>query len=187
MRAMGPCTDQSDEALAIRAERGDQEAVSTLVRRYSRRLYGFLQRYHPDRDDCDDLLQETWIRALGNLGKFDPEKRFSTWLFHIALNLCRDLARQDQVRSRFRRDVEEVQNGTQGITVERQVDAMKAIQAIETLPLEQKEALLLRYYHGLPEAEVAEILGCPRGTVKSRLHQAVKALRLKLGATEGEP
>jgi RNA polymerase sigma-70 factor (ECF subfamily) len=187
MRAMGPCTDQSDETLAVRAERGDQEAVSILVRRHSPRLYGFLQRYHPDRDDCDDLLQETWIRALGNLGRFDPEKRFSTWLFQIALNLCRDLARRDEVRSRFRRGVQEMQKETKGITVEQKMDAMRAIQAIETLPLHQKEALLLRYYHGFPEAEVAEILGCPRGTVKSRLHQAVKALRVKLGATEGEP
>ena len=61
------------------------------MRRHSPRLYGFLQRYHPDRDDCDDLLQDTWIRALSNLDRFDPKKRFTTWLFQIALNLCRDL------------------------------------------------------------------------------------------------
>jgi len=186
IRAMGPYTDVSDETLASRAEQGDREAVSVLVRRHSPGLYRFLQRYHPDRDDCDDLLQETWIRALANLNRFDPEKRFSTWLFQIALNLCRDLARRDQVRSRFRKGAQATQQGNTGATLEEVVDHMRAMEAIEALPLQQKEVLLLRYYHGFPEGEVAEILGCPRGTVKSRLHQAVKAVRNKFKPGPGE-
>lgn len=157
------------------------------MRRLSPRLYGFLQRYHPDRDDCDDLLQETWIRAVSNLDRFDPKRRFSTWLFQIALNLCRDLARKDRVRAEYRKDLQEMRQGFTDTKAEEKVDAMKAMQAIETLPLEQKEALLLRYYHGVPEAEAAEILGCPRGTVKSRLHQAVKAVRSELAPGEGKP
>ena len=189
IRAMGPYSDANDETLASRAVQGDREAVSVLVRRHSPGLYGFLQRYHPDRDDCDDLLQDTWIRALANLNRFDPKKRFSTWLFQIALNLCRDLARRDQVRSRFRKGAQAMQPGKTGGTLEETVDAIRAMEAIETLPLQQKEVLLLRYYHGFPEGEVAEILGCPRGTVKSRLHRAVKAVRnrFKQGPGEGEP
>jgi RNA polymerase sigma-70 factor (ECF subfamily) len=179
---MGPWAETSDEKLAVLAAKGDREAVSALVQRHSRSLYSFIQRYHPGRDDCDDLLQETWIRALAGLGRFDPKKRFSTWLFQIALNLCRDPARRDQVRARFRKGLQEILNGTAGVTTEEKVDAMKAMEAVETLPQEQKEVLLLRYYHGLPEAEVSEILGCPAGTVKSRLHQAIKALRIKLKA-----
>lgn len=77
-----------------------------------------------------------------------------------------------------------MQYGVQGTTAEEKVDAMKAMQAIELLPLEQKEVLLLRYYHGVPEAEVAQILDCPRGTVKSRLHHAVKAVRSRLEPAE---
>lgn len=177
---MEPCTDPSDETLAVRAEQGDPEAISVLVRRHSGRLYGFLQRYHPDRDDCDDLLQETWIRVLSRLDRFDPRKRFSTWLFQIALNLCRDLARRERGRRRLRQGVEDMQPVKASFAMEETVDARKAMQAVETLPREQKEVLLLRYYHGFPEAEVSEILGCPRGTVKSRLHQAVKSLRLRL-------
>jgi RNA polymerase sigma-70 factor (ECF subfamily) len=183
---MRPCTDQDDETLAVRAEQGDREAVSVLVRRYSSRLYGFLQRYHPNHDECDDLLQETWIRALSNLNRFDPKKRFSTWLFQIALNLCRDLARREKVRSRFRKEAQEMEDGTARTTAEERVDAMRAMQAIGTLPMEQKEVLLLRYYHGFPEAEVSEILGCPRGTVKSRLHQAVRSVRSTLDPKVGE-
>ena len=83
--------------------------------------------------------------------------------------------------------MQEIEKGMAGATPEERVDAMKAMQAIEALPLQQKEVLLLRYYHGFPEAEVSEILDCPRGTVKSRLHQAVKAVRIKLEHGEGEP
>jgi RNA polymerase sigma-70 factor (ECF subfamily) len=184
---MGPFTEPSDERLAVLAEKGNQEAVSELVRRHSPGLYGFIQRYHPDRDDTDDLLQETWIRALTNLDRFDANKRFSTWLFQIALNLCRDRARRDQVRSRLRRDAHQAQPGKEDVTMEEKVDVMKALRAIEALPSQQKEALLLRYYQGFSEGEASEILGCPRGTVKSRLHQAVKTLRVKLRTTEGEP
>ena len=82
--------------------------------------------------------------------------------------------------------VEQMQKGMAGGSAEEKVDAMKAMQAIEALPLQQKEVLLLRYYHGFPEAEASEILGCPRGTVKSRLHQAVKAVRRELDPGEGE-
>ena len=184
---MGPHTEPSDERLAVLAEQGNQEAVFELVRRQSPGLYGFIQMYHPDRDDADDLLQETWIRALANLDRFDPHRRFSTWLFQIALNLCRDRARRDQVRSRFRRDAQRAQPGKDDIALEERVDAMKALRAIEALPPQQKEVLLLRYYQGFSEGETSEILGCPKGTVKSRLHQAVKALRVKLGSTEVEP
>jgi len=186
IRAMGPYTEPSDETLAVRADQGDQEAISVLVRRHSPGLYGFIQRYHPDRDDADDLLQEAWIRVLANLDRFDPNKRFSTWLFQITLNLCRDRARRDQVRFRFRRDMHEMQEGETRVTVEEKVDARKVVQAIVALPPQQKEALLLRYYHGLSEGETSEIMGCPKGTVKSRLHQAVEALRSKLGPREVE-
>jgi RNA polymerase sigma-70 factor (ECF subfamily) len=184
---MGPHTESSDERLAVLSEQGNQEAVSELVRRHSPGLYSFIQRYHPDRDDADDLLQETWIRALTNLDRFDPNKRLSTWLFQIALNLCRDWARRDQVRSRFRRDVQEMRQGKMSAKVEETVDARKIVQAMEALQPQQKEALLLRYYQGFSEAEASEILGCPKGTVKSRLHQAVKTLRVKLGTMEVEP
>jgi RNA polymerase sigma-70 factor (ECF subfamily) len=184
---MGPHTEPSDERLAVLSEQGNQEAVSELVRRHSPGLYSFIQRYHPDRDDADDLLQETWIRALAHLDRFDPSRRLSTWLFQIALNLCRDLARRDQVRSRFRRDVQEMQQGKMSAKVEETVDARKIVQAIEALQPQQKEALLLRYYQGFSEAEASEILGCPKGTVKSRLHQAVKTLRGQLGTMEVEP
>ena len=177
MQAMGPRGEKSDEQLAVQAARGDREAVSVLVRRFSGPLYGFIQRYQPHGGDSEDLLQETWIRALRNLDRFDPGRRFSTWLFQIALNQCRDHARRRAVRARAWTVLAHEPVDRSTTSVEEVVNARRSMQAILDLPVAQKEALLLRYYHGFSEAEAAEILGCPRGTVKSRLHKAVRAVR----------
>ena len=187
MRAMRPDQETSDETLAVRAARGDSQAMSILVRRYSRPLYSFIRRYHPDRDDCDDLFQETWFGVLSGIKGFDPERRFSTWLFQVALNRCRDLARRSRTRSRFRATERDAPRERDEDSMDEKLEASMVIQAIEEMPARQKEVLLLRYYNGLSEAEVSEIVGCPRGTVKSRLHQAIKDIRLMLRTEEAGP
>lgn len=180
MQAMRPEKEITDEVLALRAWRGDDEAFSVLVRRYGRPLYSFIQRYHPDRDDCDDLFQETWMRVLANLHRFEPGRRFSTWLFQIALNQCRDLARKRAVRVRYRAGPGVMEKERRTADVEEQAEARKVLEAVKELPVTLREVLLLRYYNGFSEAETSEILGCPTGTVKSRLHQAVRVIRKKL-------
>jgi len=186
MPAMTPEREISDEALALRARRGDPEAVSDLVRRYSAPLYRFIQRARPFQQDSDDLLQETWISVWTHLPRFDPRRRFSTWLFQIALNHCRDHARRDRVRERFR-----VETGrlpappALEASPEERAQSRRVMEAIEALPDRQKEVLLLRYYQGFSEKETAEILDCPPGTVKSRLHEATRHLRRWLRGSEG--
>ena len=71
MQAMRPEPETTDEVLVEFARQGDDQAISALVRRYSGPLYSFVRRYHPDRDDCDDLFQETWIRVLTSLHRFE--------------------------------------------------------------------------------------------------------------------
>ncbi len=180
MQAMRPEAETSDEGLALQASRGDEEAFSLLVRRYGKPLYSFILRYHPDRDDCDDLFQETWMRVLANLHRFEPERRFSTWLFQIALNQCRDLARRGEVRARYRAAQSAVEHQKRTPDVEEAAQAREVLEAVREMPVSHKEVLLLRYYNGFSEAEAADILGCPRGTVKSRLHQAIKTMRARL-------
>ena len=77
-----------------------------------------------------------------------------------------------------------MKNEMAGISIEQEVDATMAMHAINNMPTPYKEVLLLRYYNGFSEAEVSEILGCPRGTVKSRLHKAIKTIRQKLDPEE---
>ena len=184
MQAMRPDPERTDEALAVRASRGDEQAVAELVRRTSGPLYRFIRRYGHERAECDDLFQDTWMRVLSSLDRFDPRLRFSTWLFQIALNRCRDQSRRNGVRARFRGMAEGAPPEEPGPSVEEGADARKVLDVVRQLPAPYREVLLLRYYSGFSETETAEILGCPGGTVKSRLHAAVKAVRRDLKEEE---
>lgn len=151
---------------------GDEGALRELVRRYEGPVYGFLSRHTGGRD-VDDLYQETWIRVVRSAARFDPGKRFSTWLFQIAVNLCRDRARRATPEP----------TGLDGIeltardSAEATDAALDARRLLRSLPEAHRSVLVLRYYHGFSEDEVAEMLDCPRGTIKSRLHYAIARLK----------
>src|SRR5262245_24086627 len=161
-------TGATDEQLAQAVADGDERAFEELCRRWERPLYHFIHRHTGGRD-VDDLYQETWLRVVRAAGRFDPTRRFSTWLFQIALNLCRDWHRRPPPEPVDPDDValESPAPSDAG------VDARRLLAA---LPEGQRSAVVLRYYHDLDEDEVARILDVPRGTVKSRLHHAMKRL-----------
>lgn len=161
----------SDEDLAVRLADGDEAALEELLRRYQRPLGAFLGRRTAGRD-VEDLFQETWLRVVRSSTRFDRRRRFSTWLFQIAANLCRDWWRKNQRASA--EAGEEAADPAR--PAERSLDRITADALLETLPDEQREVLILRYYHDMSEAEIAEILDCPRGTVKSRAHNALARL-----------
>jgi len=158
----------TDEELIGRVGVGDQDALAELCRRYERPLYHFIARHTGGRD-VEDLYQETWLRAVRAAPRFDPSRRFSTWVFQIAVNLCRDWHRRPPPEP-----VEPDDNlASTSDAPEARIDARRLLAA---LPEAQRTVLLLRYYHGLSEEEAAEVLACPRGTVKSRLHAARERL-----------
>ncbi|MCW5891481.1 MAG: sigma-70 family RNA polymerase sigma factor [bacterium] len=163
--------DPADEALMGAVARGDTAAFETLCRRWERPLLRFLVR-QAGPTDAEDLFQETWMRVVRAAAAFDPQRRFSTWLFQIALNLCRDRARRPAP--------EPVDPSALDATAAAPPpDAAAAIDArrlLQALPEAQRAAVVLRYWHDLPEDDVATILDIPRGTVKSRLHQAMRRL-----------
>ena len=168
---------RSDEALVQAVARGDEPALRELCGRWERPLYQFLFRHTGGRD-VDDLYQETWLRIVRAAGRFDPTRRFSTWLFQIAVNLCRDFHRRPPPEPvGVAPDVGGVDHVA---AAEAGIDARRLL---AVLPEAQRSVVLLRYYHDLPEDEVAAILDCPRGTVKSRLHHAMATL--KALASEG--
>ena len=134
-----------------------------------------IMRYHPARSEAEDIFQETWLRVFKNRKTIRRGTKFSTWLFQIAINLCRDHWRRTKVRQSYLAGAHVVAESHRPSGED--MDLKKAIQA---LPREQKETLILRYYQGFSEAETAVLLKCPQGTVKSRLHKAVKKLREKL-------
>jgi RNA polymerase sigma factor (sigma-70 family) len=157
---------QSDADLVRAVGQGDGAALAELCSRWDRRLYRFLHRCGSG-DDADDLFQETWIRVVRSAARF-------------ALNLARDLARR---RARF--DPEPAPEPADEDAVDRMDRSIDARRLLEALPEAQREVVILRMFADLSEEECAEVLGCPRGTVKSRLHLAVKRLAERAGATEG--
>ncbi|HVO26085.1 MAG TPA: RNA polymerase sigma factor [Candidatus Margulisiibacteriota bacterium] len=159
----------SDEDLVGRLADGDEQALRELLRRYERPLSHFIYRHTSGRD-VEDLYQETWLRVVQHAARFDRSRRFSTWLFHIAVNRCRDWHR--------RRPPEPIElpqgSGSDDLpAAETRLDAQRLL---AMLPEPQREVVLLRYYQDLTEDEVAQILDCPKGTVKSRLHNALARL-----------
>jgi RNA polymerase sigma-70 factor, ECF subfamily len=162
----------SDEELMGLVATGDAPALETLHARYERPLYQFLWRHLGGRD-VEDVHQETWLRVVRAAARFDRRRRFSTWLFQIAVNLCRDWHRSPPPEPH---DPAGLDAAVADPSV-RSVAAVDAARLLAALPAPQRAAVLLRWYHDLPEDEVAEILGCPRGTVKSRLHTAMTTLK----------
>jgi RNA polymerase sigma-70 factor, ECF subfamily len=160
----------TDEELIRAVAGGDERALRDLTGRYERALHQFLYRHTGGRD-VDDLYQETWLRAVRAARRFDPTRRFSTWLFQIAVNLCRDWHRRPPPEPIDPERLAETAGGPDPADVaSAAIDVRRLLAA---LPEAQRSAVILRYFHDLGEDEVAEILGCPRGTVKSRLHLAI--------------
>ena len=150
--------------------RGERAAFQSLYERHESHVFRFIARYTGNRD-VDDVFQETWVRVARHAGRFDPSRRFTTWLFQIAVNLCRDWHRRQ-------RPTEEVGDlRASGDGPEARALALDAGRLLARLPEAQRAVLVLRYYHDLSEAEIAEVLEIPAGTVKSRAHAAVARLR----------
>ena len=169
---------ESDEKLVARVAAGDSAALEELLRRHERALTGFIHR-RTGGIDVEDLYQETWMRVVRGAPGFDVSRRFSSWLFQIATNLCRDWWRSRRPEVSVDR-LDEVETPAARCTEL----ALTADALLSTLPDAQREALVLRYYHDVGEAEMSEILGCPRGTVKSRIHNALARLSALVRAEE---
>lgn len=154
--------------------RGDEGALGLLMERHGASLHGLLARLAGDGATADDLFQETWLRIVRSAPRFDPRRRFRPWAFRIATNLARDEHRRRRVRlGEGQRRAEEERAPEAGDPAE----AREVRERLQALPGHLREPLLLRYFGGLDEGEIAEALGIPRGTVKSRLHHAVARLR----------
>lgn len=185
-----PTPQPSDELLVELALAGNQAAFGALVRRYQRRLTAFLGQIVGDMELARELSQEAFIRAWGALDRYDPQYRFSTWLFRIAHNLG-----IDQLRRRRLSTVSLVRQDAEGEEVELAVvdaskdplghfenrelaEAMGA--AIAGLRSEYRELVLLRHFAGLSYQDIADLKGMPLGTVKNKLFRAHSVLRRAL-------
>lgn len=173
--------DESDLIEGLR--RGEQAAADALFERYYRPLHAFILRMVGDQATAEDVFQDTWVRIVRNIDSFRGDCKFSSWMFQIALNLCRNLARAGS-----RRELVELDKAG-SLSVEPEVDAGKIIRAwkmktlVDSMPEKMREVIVLRFYHQKTDFEIAEITGMPAGTVKSRIFRGMKFLKDKIEST----
>jgi RNA polymerase sigma-70 factor (ECF subfamily) len=171
---------QTEEAVLIEAAKaGDQEAFRHIVERYQGAVYNLAYRMLGDPEEAEDAAQEIFVRLYRQLGRYDPERKFSTWTLAIATNYC-----IDQLRRR-RMQLVPLENiipwarardaGPEGEALSRESrDEVQRL--LKQLPEKYRAPLVLRYWEDLSCAEIAEILGVPEGTIKTQIHRARKQL-----------
>jgi len=164
---------------------GDDGATRSLLERYRKSLYGFLFRVCGDVTEAEDLFQEAFLRAFRSGARFDPTRRFKPWLFAIALNLARDrgrrLAHPATPRLQANDHLPEPEGvGPPGQNENQWIRRADLLAALAQVPESIREVVLLRYFEGMEQAEIAAVVGIPTGTVKSRLHRGIRLLRERL-------
>ncbi len=188
----------TDEELVARSIDGDADSFSELIHRWERPIYALAYRTIGREEDARDVCQETFLRAYRALSGFRGQAKFSSWLYRIALNLCRDWVRRERRRPvvQMADDVDLVELAAEREPVEQiedlvaRRDMTRLVQrAMALLAEEQRTAIILKEYHGLTFQEIADLVGCPLSTVKTRLYQGLTVLRRELAVDEaaGEP
>jgi len=180
-------TAETDQQLVAKVQNGDSRAFDVLVLKYQHKIFGLISRYVHDADEVQDVAQEAFIKAYRALPRFRGDSAFYTWLYRIAINTAKN-----HLVSRSRRppgsdveveDAEYYEGGGALREIETPENALfgaelKAVveRAIGNLPDDLKTAVTLREFDGLSYEDIAEIMDCPVGTVRSRIFRAREAI-----------
>jgi len=180
-----------DQELVRRVQAGDSTAFDALVRKYQHRIVGLIGRYIPDWSECQDVAQETFLRAYRALANFRGDAQFYTWLHRIAVNTAKNYLvaqnRRPPTDDVDAADAEQFDTGTRLRDTDtpehellRQEIERTVMRVVEALPEELKAAITLREVDGLSYDEIAQKMGCPIGTVRSRIFRAREAIDAEL-------
>ena len=169
----------ADDALMMAYARGKLSALDELVARYRLPLLRFAYRVTGDESCAEDVVQETFVRVMQKAQSYSARGYFKTWLFTIAANLCKDELKRRTRHNECSLDfLDELQGDSAPAVTE--ADALLRWQlsiALQTLPTDHRMALVLHHCQQFSYDEIGEVLGCPAGTVKSRVHYALQHLR----------
>lgn len=193
----------TDEQLLANYTQGDQRAFAELAGRYQQELFAFLYRFVSDGATAEDLFQEAFIQVHRNAKSFDAQRKFRPWLFTIAANKARDF-----LRSTSRRTVHSLDHVARGqdedsatfldlmqsdmtpppVELQNAEDVARVQRVLAELPTIYREVLVMSYFHEFSYKEMADMLGIPLGTIKSRLHAALAIFAKSYKASEsGKP
>jgi RNA polymerase sigma-70 factor, ECF subfamily len=194
--AMNPEAFSGAQDALARMRRGDPDALAAMIARYQHRLYRYLLRLVREPAAADDLFQQTWLRVMERIGRYDARRNFESWLFSVAHNLAVDSWRGKRGESLHAADdagdagesgepASERLRASDPDALERLLDfergAMLAA-CMHELPVIHREVLTLRFEEDMKLEEIAEVAGIPLSTVKSRLHRALEGLRAAMDA-----
>jgi len=192
-------SQELDQELVRRVQRGDSAAFDLLVRKYQHRIVGLIGRYIADWSECQDVAQETFLRAYRALGNFRGDAQFYTWLHRIAVNTAKNhLVASNRRPPTDDIDVDDAEQFASGMrlrdndTPERELMRQQleqtVMRAVQSLPEELRQAITLREVDGLSYEEIAKRMDCPIGTVRSRIFRAREAIDLEMKPLmDGEP
>ena len=178
----------------LEAQKGNTASFEALLRKYFSRIFNFAYRYLGSRESAEDIAQETFIRVHRSLASYSPQSKFQTWLYVIARNLCLNELRNNKNRAYSLDGMLETEDGEMPAQfadhnaadpanelVNKETLA-KLIEVIESLPENQRTAVLLQRFDGLSYDEIAKVLGCSLQAVKSLLNRAKESLKDKLSS-----
>jgi len=178
---------EGDFDLVRKIRQGDMEAFEELIRRYQKPIYSLAKRFVKNHYDADDLAQRVFLNAFRKIKDFRGESSLKTWLYSIAINLCRShLRAQGKVIMKEAGSVLLYQEST---TLQHLIDqeARQSLEeAIEKLPEKQRLTLILRVYQELPFKEIGEIMSCSEGAAKVNFHHAINNLKKLVIRSERE-
>jgi RNA polymerase sigma-70 factor (ECF subfamily) len=182
----------TDKQLVARVQNGDKRAFDLLVLKYQHKIFGLISRYIHDHHEVMDVAQEAFIKAYRAIGRFRGDSAFYTWLYRIAINTAKN-----HLVSRSRRppdtDVEVADaeyyesasklkdNASPYDEVHREELEVAVFKAIEVLPEDLRTAITLREFDGMSYEDIAEIMQCPVGTVRSRIFRARESIDKHIG------
>jgi RNA polymerase sigma-70 factor (ECF subfamily) len=187
-------SDQPDEDLMVSYQQGEVRAFEILLGRHRKPVFNYILRFIGERETAEDLLQETFMRVIKGAEAYKRQAKFTTWLYTIARNLCVDQTRRRKHRRHASLDAPMDTGDDSGTlldvlpapdiasdrkTVNKQLYATMQ-KAIAGLSEEQREVFLMREFLDLPFKQIADVIGVPENTVKSRMRYALEKLRLEL-------
>lgn len=181
----------TDEKLISDILTGDVEAYAILVRRYQKPIFNLMMRTTSCEEDAFDLTQEAFVKAYEKLDRFKPSGRFFPWLYTIGMNLARDFLRKTKTREIKQAELYEMQKD---LSVEsslsksllEMIDAERVKEVLQDLPLEYREAVILRFHEGMSMREVALSIGISVSGAKMRIHRGLLKLRRLLSVEDSQ-
>ena len=166
-----------EKELLEKAKSGNKSALNTLLQLNYKSTFGFVIKMTGNEVMAQDITQDTLLKALLNIKKFNGSCKFSTWLIQISINIYKDAVKRNKYL-----ELHELSNSSENANSSekmalRNLEYKEAVKQLKNLPYKQRTAFILKHYYGYSLEEISNIMNCPKGTVKSRISICIESLK----------